>query len=782
MSRENSPQSSERTPLLSNHDESDANHVDQPNEAASVSESLDAPQTKQRKRWPTAIALSILCVAVVLGCFGLALPSVIQEYAKEAVVLEPSNISIDSFTELGIRARLQGDVYLDAGRVKNKPTRDLGRFGTWIAREVQSGETEVNVYLPQYDNILLGTATIPPVKINIRNQHSNHMDILADIEPGDIDGARRIAKDFIDGKLKELAVEAVATVPVRSGLIKLGKQTVTQSLKFAGDTVPSVPKIDFQRLRIAEYGMPGHPEGVKAQAVVSAMNDFPLKFDLPPLSFDVLLPDCDDDYLLFGTTKTEVVHILPKQNITASVVGLVQQLPNSLTSACPGTKTSPLDSLIGDYLAGRNTTVYIRGGKQDSNTPEWIGNILRDTTLPFTLPGHPFDNLIKNFSMANVHFSLPDPNSDSRPRLSAVVQVLVGLPTEMNVNLDVDKVRADGDVFYEGELMGKLDLREWQASNATKIDNDLLIQSIVKDAPLEIADNGVFSKVVKQILWGKGARLSVHATVDVNSLTALGEFVVRNIPATGDIFIKPLSGAGDFKMPEVTGMEVVDTSETSLTLQATVNMTNPTDYSASIPFSNVSTWVNGTRVGWAWISDMNIVPGPNEILARASWEVGSIGREWLSQFISGYNTSLTIKTHAGTIPPLPDPGLEMTVPTPHMFGKFLRETTMHLFSSTATFLLFSPFAMYVTSIAATAYYNDTEIGTIDWDYPFAIEVGENVSPRLPVAWGSNAIGTIRDAIGGTLKLDAKADVGVRIGHWQENIWYEGYGLGAKIRL
>ena len=107
---------------------------------------------------------------------------------------------------------------------------------------------------------------------------------------------------------------------------------------------------------------------------------------------------------------------------------------------------------------------------------------------------------------------------------------------------------------------------------------------------------------------------------------------------------------------------------------------------------------------------------------------------------------------------------------------------MHIFSSTATFLLFSPFAMYVTSIAATAYYNDTEIGTIDWEYPFAIEVGENVSPRLPVAWGSNALGTIRDAIGGTLKLDAKADVGVRIGHWQENIWYEGHGLGAKIRL
>lgn len=107
---------------------------------------------------------------------------------------------------------------------------------------------------------------------------------------------------------------------------------------------------------------------------------------------------------------------------------------------------------------------------------------------------------------------------------------------------------------------------------------------------------------------------------------------------------------------------------------------------------------------------------------------------------------------------------------------------MHLFSSTATFVLVSPVALYVTSIAATAFYNDTEVGTIDWEYPFAIEEGETVTPKLPVVWGSNALGTIRDALGGTLALDAKANVGVRIGEWNERVWYEGHGLGAKIRL
>ena len=107
---------------------------------------------------------------------------------------------------------------------------------------------------------------------------------------------------------------------------------------------------------------------------------------------------------------------------------------------------------------------------------------------------------------------------------------------------------------------------------------------------------------------------------------------------------------------------------------------------------------------------------------------------------------------------------------------------MHILSSTATFVLVSPFAMYINSIAARAFHNGSEIGTINWDYPFAIEEGENVTPRLPVEWGGNALGTIRDALGGTLKLDAIADVDVRIGEWREQIWYEGHELGAKIRL
>ena len=679
-SRPSSPNASERTPLLSRqNEESQRTHNserEEPNGDIAESTHSGSESKSKRRRWPSIIALATLCLVVLIACFGFAAPSIAQEYATKALVFEPDRLSIDSLTPSGVRARIQGDFWLDASRVRRKPIRDLGRFATWIAREAETGESEVKVYLPGYSNTLLGTAKIPPVKVNIRNFHYNHLDILTDLQPGEVEGIRAVADDFIGGRLKHFDVQAVARIPLQSGLIKLGTRTISQFMSFKGKDVPDVPQFDVQKLRLAEHGPQGHPDGVKAMATVSLMNRYPVNFELQPLKFEVLLPDCSDDYLLLGTAQTDEIHVIPKRPVNASVTGLIRKLPTSLTTACPGSSKSPLDVLVGDYLSGRDATVYIRGGQQEDSTPEWLSRILRDTTMPFSLPGHPFDNLIKNFSLADVHLGLPNPLVDEpQPKISAVVKVLVGLPEEMNLDLDVDKVRADADIFYKGDRMGKLDLRKWQAANATNTGRDLLIQSIVKDAPLEITDDAVFSKVVQQIAFGgKGVHLAMKANVDAHTATALGEFVVRSIPAEGTIFVKPIDRRG-FEGPTISDLKIFDSTPDALTLEAIADIVNPTDYSAHVPYVNVSILVNETRVGYAWAST-DIVPGPNSMTVYAAWEVSKMGREWLSQFITGYNTSITVKTHAGSIPSIPDIGLVLEIPTPHLFGKFLKEVTV----------------------------------------------------------------------------------------------------------
>jgi hypothetical protein len=193
---------------------------------------------KGQRRWATIISLSILSVLfiAVLG-LGFATPAIVEEYAKEALVVEPTSLSIDSFTATGVRARIQANFVLDGSRVQKKAVRDLGRAGTWIAKEVESEESLVEVYLPEYDNLLLGTADVPPIKVSVRDGHYTHIDFLANLEPGEVDGLRQIANDWLDGRLSSLVVKAVATVPLKSGIFKLGKQTLSQSLLFQGTSI-----------------------------------------------------------------------------------------------------------------------------------------------------------------------------------------------------------------------------------------------------------------------------------------------------------------------------------------------------------------------------------------------------------------------------------------------------------------------------------------------------------------------------------------------------------------
>lgn len=290
-----------------------------------------------------------------------------------------------------------------------------------------------------------------------------------------------------------------------------------------------------------------------ADVSLNLMNEYPVTFTVPPLGFDILIPDCSPDqpFILFAKAETAEVKVMPKTEVDVNVGGFVRELPVTLITACPESKKSPLDLLLSDYIHGDETTIYVRGTDSPlPDTPQWITDLLKNVVVPVPFPGHTFDGLIRDFSLANVHFSLPDPfaapgSPKSQPRLSAVVKALVNLPEEMNFPINVGRVRADADVFYQNKKLGSLDLSKWQRANSTRIEANgktpagLAVESIVKEAPLEVTDDDVFADLVQALIFGsKGIVLGVKAQVDVETETALGKFVVRDLPAEGKVFVK----------------------------------------------------------------------------------------------------------------------------------------------------------------------------------------------------------------------------------------------------
>ncbi|KAH9223546.1 hypothetical protein DL95DRAFT_98253 [Leptodontidium sp. 2 PMI_412] len=784
--------------------------------------------TKSDRRWPTFVAiasLGFLAVVIILGAFFA--PAVVEEYAKEALVIEPTNLSIDSFTASGVRARVQANFRMDATRVANKNVRNIGRFGTWIARKVESQSSTVEVYLPEYGNILLGTAAVPPIVVDIRNGRVTAIDFLTDLEPGNIEGIRQVANDWLEGRLGEIRVLGKANVGLKSGLFPLGTQSISESLVFEGNDLPAIPQYNITRLNFREVPIStSGRRGMAADVSLELANTYPVKLTIPPLGFDILVESCnaDDNYIKLADATTGTIDVEPYSDVKVSVGGIVRALPKTLVQTCPHSRDSPLDLLLGKYIHGNDTTIFVRGSSApDPDTPDWITKIISSVTVPVPFPGHSFDNLIKEFSLSDTEFFLPDssakPGSDEAdPQISGTIVVTAGLPKEMNFGINVTRVRANADVFYKGKKLGVLNLHKWQKAQSERIepkdgeDAALRIESRIEHAPLNVTDDDVLTDILMSLFIGSRITLKVVALVDVEVSTVLGEFVIKKLPAEGVVPVKPISKGGDLNhfKPQVGDLKVLSTSRTSLNLEARVNFTNPTEYSAQIPYFNIHILNNGSIIGDATANNITVTPGNNTgILVQASWDptrfggkkAAKIGRELLSQYISGFNTTLTFQTHKDSIPHQPDLGealsqFSIEIPTPRLSTNgpdgdkphFIDDATFHLLSSTATFTLISPLqysTIYIENINATAFYNHSEsVGQILYDLPFKVPPGSSESPKLPVDWSFDSVGyeALKKALGGTLKLDAKGTVQIKLGQWKETVWYVGSGIGASVRF
>ncbi|KAE8323386.1 hypothetical protein BDV39DRAFT_182418 [Aspergillus sergii] len=826
--------SSESTPLLLSREEDLATYGGvAPRRSSAASEDLlitnDSKKPRGRVRWPIFCVLLSLIAIITILIFAFVAPAVVKQYAVDAAVFNPTNVSVESATADGIQARIQGDLVLDAGRIKKAPVRNLGRFVTWIGREVETGQSEVEVYLPEYGNVLVGTASLPSIRVNIQNGHVNHVNFLADLVAGDIPGIRAVAVDWLEGRLDRLRVQGKATLPLKSGILSLGEQTITDSVTFHEGDFPTLPKVNVTKFSVHDTDTPGHNGAMEVDASVAALVDSPVGLSIPPLGFEVLVPNCSpgDPYISVADVTTKGFLIHPGQPTSVDVAGIVQSLSGDLTKACPGKKKSPLDLLVKSYMQGLQTTVYVRGADVPSlGTPEWVVDILKTVTVPLAFTGHALDNLVKNFTMTDVHFDMPNPlaepdTPESQPRVSALVNVLIGLPEQLNLlHLDVPRVRADSDIYYHGKKLGVLNLQEWQPANSTLLEHidgapALLVNFSMKHVPLQVTDGDVLTDILQALLFeGEPVRLTVAASVDAEVSTGLGTYAVRGIPAEGAVNVKPPYGDSLERLsPRVESIALGPTTESSLVMKAKINMTNPSLYSASVPFVDFILVYNETKLAHITARDLVIVPGVNAgIHADLQWnplELGgsagiTAGQEMLSRYVSGYNTSVTIRSHEGTFPALPELGQALSrlglevpipgVPVPGNPGdedgkpKFIQDTTLHLWSSTAEFTLSSPFpntTIEVTSVEANAFYQKhEEVGSINYYIPFPVPPGLSTTPRLPVELNLNGIGydALRKALGGTLKLDAVAKVGVLIRRYRTTITYYGQGITARVKI
>jgi hypothetical protein len=104
------------------------------------------------------------------------------------------------------------------------------------------------------------------------------------------------------------------------------------------------------------------------------------------------------------------------------------------------------------------------------------------------------------------------------------------------------------------------------------------------------------------------------------------------------------SSIGGLLKPKIETLEILHTTHSTISLKATVNFTNPTPYSATIPYIDCLLLFNGTALAHVTGRSLSVVPGDNMgVSFEALWsplassgDTGVIkGRELLSSYVSG---------------------------------------------------------------------------------------------------------------------------------------------------
>lgn len=392
-------------------------------------------------------------------------------------------------------------------------------------------------------------------------------------------------------------------------------------------------------------------------------NPYSVGVNLPPLGFTAFLPGCGPKELIATVNATTAPTIVrPLDEVQLDVSGILSSLPEAITNPCIGSNVSPMDVFIKRFLHGDKSVVYVSGdGEAHGRTPDWIAGFLNGITVPVPIQGHTLDHPIKSFSLSNVSIVLPqnlDPAApEELPLVSATVKAVVEVPRGLDIPFGVSRLSAMANVSYEARHFGILDLHKWMPAESVKLPNGehLQVTANVIKAPLNVTDYSVFQKIVEKMLFGHGepVALSIKATANAGITTPMGEVVVHDLPAEGDLTLKGLPGFGAMPLPKAEDIRVAESTKTTLTLYINASARNPTPWEVYVPEANLHVLHGDIIIGDASIKDTQIKEGQNEILVSIDWKPKlyggnkaiAISEELVGDFVSGLDFPRTPPLH-----------------------------------------------------------------------------------------------------------------------------------------
>ena len=544
----------QRRPLLSDVDEAEE---EGPGEQQ---EQPPPPSSKIRSvlqgRWHTILAIVLLCIIIffILVLLFVA-PVLVQQYAVEAAVVDIHSVRLIQVAQQqqeGVM-QVQASVMLDKARVRSGLVRTFGVVAAGMFRSVSTtGDAVVGVGVKGYGKLM--SAIVPsPLLIKLQPGYRTQLDVQSIVRVEDTDGMEHVVKAVLDGVVDKLDVVAQTQVGIRAGrFIPLGVRTFEQAM------LVRVPK-ESLRYNVSDVQVKDDAKngGVHGSAVLRVMAPhLPVSFSVPELQWLALLEGCQPDQLIpVADVTSAALGVESGRDIEAGIKAHIQTIDSALTQICEPSGKSPVDSLIASAIAGDDVVAYARGMPLDT-MPDWINDLLTKYTLPIILPVPPVNttDMLREINVEDVKVSLPSPftppgQARDSVTVSGTVIAAVDVPDLLrSVNANVSHIKADIYLYDEHEQFGRLLVDEWVPANTTSSHHGKRrsIRARAERIPVGITNTTVFKRVLRKAIGledspdGTQVKVQLDGTCTANASFALGSFVIRDIPVSGEVSLEGL--------------------------------------------------------------------------------------------------------------------------------------------------------------------------------------------------------------------------------------------------
>ncbi|KAF9583308.1 hypothetical protein BGW38_009782, partial [Lunasporangiospora selenospora] len=523
-----------------------------------------------------------------------------------------------------------------------------------------------------------------------------------------------------------------------------------------------------------------------------------------------------------------------------------QLLPKIAKGSLGSEKEVLLGELMSRFIQGTNSTIQVRAlASKDANLPRWLAESFKSIALSMVFPGSPTKDFIRSLNMNQLHFGFaesPKNHQEWDDPLSALINGNLSsqlqLPPNVTFPIKVLKMKPRVQMLTgQGVEMATMNLPTFLPTLSSQEESILNVQlAIEKPVQLEVNQKHLpeFYQFLNDSFINDKIVLGVAGDALALVETGLGTFELGpisfhvNTTQKGK-FLPPfffffLTGLGGLitTPPILESLDVVDSTNESLTIQANLTLWNPSNISASLGDLSFLWAYNGYLIGIATVPGAQLVTGNNTIecigmldptihcrkqghrksrfLSLGQTDFGednggcnpdlarNASREFMSRYISGDNrTSIHILGYEGStrIPLLQSMlstfAIESTLPT--IEQNFLLSSTLYLLTSSLVLELQNPLDAVITVLYlnATASFKDEPLGHVLVDFerdastpkPIIIPAndhqnetsGYTKTPRLPASFYMSSVGyeALKRALGGTLEVDVDCHIKAKVG-------------------